>query len=166
MKTYRLFLAAAFLVSLTYGFTIGAGVQLYDVLEEDPAFSVYADASVPILPILHWRQGIFNLDLPSDNMSLSLGTGLSSDLLFFIPANIPITPYVVTGLWTYLSDTGIELDLRVGLGGQTDIGPVFGYLELGTDFSLIKPDEGDTQTDFPLFVRAGIRRPLKFKIKR
>jgi hypothetical protein len=96
-----------------------------------------------------------------------LGTGLSSDLLFFIPADMPVTPYLVTGLIAGFytndnmghSESVTFLDLKAGLGGQTDIGPVFGYLELGTDFSL-KMSEGSSHSDL------GIRKPLKFKINR
>lgn len=166
MKNCRLLIMIAFLCSWYHGLTIGAGVQLYDALEQGRQFSVYADAALPILPVLYWRQGILELNLPDDGASLALGTGLSSDLLFFLPADMPVTPYAVTGLWTYFGDTGFELNLRAGLGGQTDIGPLFGYLELGTDFSLVKPDQEDLQTDFPLFARLGVRRPFKFKIRR
>lgn len=165
MKTCRLLITIAFLCSWYHGFTIGAGLQLSDALEQGRRFSIYADASLPILPVLYWRQGILELNLPDEGTSLALGTGLSSDLLFFIPADMPVTPYVVAGLWTRFNETAVSLDLRAGLGGQTDIGPLFGYLELGTDFSLVKPDQEDLQTDFPLFARLGVRRPLKFKIR-
>lgn len=173
-KLLALAMGMAFFSNL-YGFTIGAGIAGYDVARAGRSFSLLADAALPIIPILHWRAGIFNLNfhLEPQVTDVRLGTGLSSDLLFFIPADMPVTPYLVTGViagfYTYdnmgHSETVTFLDLKAGLGGQTDIGPVFGYLELGTDFSLTM-SEGSSHADFPIFVQLGIRKPLKFKISR
>jgi hypothetical protein len=173
-KLFALTLVFAFLSSL-YGFTIGAGLAGYDVAREGRSFSLLADAALPIIPTIHWRTGIFNLNFHLDPQmtDIQLGTGLSSDLLFFIPADMAVTPYLVTGVLvrftTYetagnnVSETSVNF--KIGLGGQTDIGKVFGYLEIGTDFSLIASG-GNTDIDFPIFVQLGIRKPFSFKIKR
>jgi hypothetical protein len=173
-KLMILALGIAF-VSQLYGFTIGAGIAGYDVAREGRSFSLLADAALPIIPTIHWRAGIFNLNfhLEPQVTDVRLGTGLSSDLLFFIPADMPITPYLVTGVvagfYTYdnmgQNESVTFANIRIGLGGQTDIGPVFGYLEMGTDFSLTM-SEGHSSSDFPIFVQLGIRKPLNFKIKR
>jgi hypothetical protein len=174
-KIYALVLGFAFFANL-YGFTVGAGLAGYDLARNGRSFSLIADAALPIIPTIHWRAGLFNLNfhLEPQMTFVRLGTGLSSDLLFFIPVDMPVTPYLVTGVlagfYTYenmgqnTSETFV--DLKAGLGGQTDIGSVFGYFEVGTNFSLTMPSGGDTQTDFPIFVQLGIRKPLKFKISR
>jgi len=173
-KLLALTLGIAFF-SYLYGFTIGAGIAGYDVVSEGRSFSLLADAALPIIPTLHWRAGIFNLNfhLEPQETDVRLGTGLSSDLLFFIPADMPVTPYLVTGVvagfYTHenmgQSESVTFIYLKAGLGGQIDIGAVFGYLELGTDFSLTM-SEGSSHSDFPIFVQLGIRKPLNFKIKR
>jgi hypothetical protein len=174
-KLSALFLGFAFFANL-YGFTVGAGLAGYDLARTGRSFSLIADAALPIIPTIYWRAGLFNLNfhLEPQMTDVRLGTGLSSDLLFFVPVDIPVTPYLITGVLAgfyteeYMGqNTSVTfVDLKAGLGGQTDIGPVFGYLELGTNFSITMPSDGDTQTDFPIFVQLGIRKPLKFKISR
>jgi len=163
------------LFSQLYGFTLGAGIAGYDVAREGRSFSLLADASLPIIPTIFWRAGIFNLNFRPEpqGMNVRLSTGLASDLLVFVPVDMPITPYLVAGLnfnfYSYnnagVDVSGTDFGFKVGLGGQTDIGPVFGYLELGTDF-LLSQSGGGSRTEFPIFVQLGIRKPLKFKIKR
>lgn len=175
MKKLMTMIVSIAFFSQLYGFTIGAGLAGYDVARAGRSFSLLADAALPIIPTLHWRAGLFNLNfhLEPQMTDIRLGTGLSSDLLFFVPVDMPVTPYLVTGLlavfYTYESMgenvSVTHLGLKAGLGGQTDIGPVFGYLELGTNISLTM-SEGNSSSDFPVFVQLGIRKPLKFKIKR
>jgi len=170
MKKFLTLALGVALFTNLYGFTLGAGIAGYDVARDSRSFSLLADAALPIIPTIYWRAGIFNLNfhLEPQVTDVRLGTGLSSDLLFFIPADIPVTPYLVAGVIAgfYTDDVSVTyLNLKAGLGGQADIGPVFGYLELGTNFSLTA-SSGNTDTDFPIFVQLGIRKPLKFKIKR
>lgn len=174
-KLFALFLGFAFFANL-YGFTVGAGLAGYDLARNGRSFSLIADAALPIIPTIHWRAGLFNLNFHFDPQAtdVRLGTGLSSDLLFFVPVDMPVTPYLVTGVLAGFSTyenmgqntSETFVDLKAGLGGQTDIGSVFGYFEVGTNFSMTIPSGGDTQTDFPIFAQLGIRKPLKFKISR
>ena len=163
-KLFAIAIAASMLSGL-YGFSIGLGAA-YDNLageeDTDPYFSVRADVMCKPLPILGLRFGIIQIDLPTDNTTYAFGTGVTADVLVFIPMAGTINPYIPFGFW-YHGNTGSVLTLKGGLGANMGFGGFAAYLEAGITFTKISWDiEGvdDPDATNPFYVQGGVRIPI------
>ena len=160
-KLFAIAIAASMLSGL-YGFSIGLGAA-YDNLageeDTDPYFSVRADVMCKPLPILGLRFGLIQIDLPTDSTEYHFGTGVSADVLVFIPMAGTITPYIPFGFW-YHGNTGSVLTLKGGLGAEMGFGGFAGYLEGGINYEDISPEVGEGTSDTWFYVQGGVRIPI------
>jgi hypothetical protein len=163
-KLFAIAIAASMLGGL-YGFSIGLGVA-YDNLAgpegTDPYFSVRADAMCKPLPVLGFRIGIIQIDLPTDATTYAFGTGVSADVLIFIPMAGMVSPYIPFGVW-YHGNTGSSFKVKGGLGANMGFGGFMGYLEAGITFTSVSYGiEGvdDPDSTNPFYVQGGVRIPI------
>lgn len=165
-KLFAIAIAASMLGGL-YGFSIGLGVA-YDNLAgpegTDAYFSVRADAMCKPLPILGFRIGLIQIDLPTDATTYAFGTGVSADVLIFIPMAGMISPYIPFGFWYHgYADESSSLKLKGGLGAEMGFGGFMGYLEAGITFTKVSWGiEGvdDPDATNPFYVQGGVRIPI------
>jgi hypothetical protein len=162
-KLFAIAIAASMLSGL-YGLSLGLGVAYEDVAEDGRYLVIRGDARVPILPIVDWRAGLLNVNLPDGGKSINFGTGITSDLLIKFPMPASFQPYLVLGLWFNL---GLEdapgdymnFSLKAGLGGEMAFGGFNAYLEGGLhDFTYVK--DADPSTTNPIYVQLGITFPI------
>ena len=160
-KLFAIAIAASMLSGL-YGFSIGLGVA-YDNLagpeDTDAYFSIRADAMCKPLPILGFRLGLIQVDLPTDSTTYDFGTGVYADVLVFIPMAGTISPYIPFG-FEYHGNTGSDLVLKGGLGAEMGFGGFAGYLEGGITYKDDSPEVGEGTSDTWFYVQAGMRIPI------
>lgn len=161
MKKLFAIAIAASIFSGLYGLSFGLG-GVYDMIAgpegTDPYFGVRADVMCQPMPIFGFRIGLVQVDLPEDNTTYTIGTGLGSDLVIFVPMAGLVSPYIPLGVeyYDYGELVGSGLNFRGGLGAGFGFGGFAGYLEGGIRFFM--PGEGDSQNWF--YAQAGIRVPV------
>ncbi|MBE0434163.1 hypothetical protein IBX73_11975 [candidate division WOR-3 bacterium] len=164
-KIFALTLAASLLGGL-YGMTFGLGAA-YDNIAgpegTDPYLAIRADVVVKPLPVVGFRMGLIAVDLKPDEMggtAYVFGTGVSTDVLAYIPMAGMVSPYIPLGFW-YSGNGSSVLHLKGGLGAEFTFGGFGAYLEGGINFYNISVgDVSDSQN--PLYVQGGFKIPVKF----
>jgi hypothetical protein len=165
-KLFAIAIAASLLGGL-HGLTFSIGAA-YDNLAgpegTDPYFAIKADAICKFHPIVGLRCGIVSVDLKPDEMGgtmYSFGTGVYSDLMFFIPMAGMVSPYIPIGAW-YSGNGGSTIHLKGGLGADFMFSGFGVYLEGGINFYNIDLGiEGvDSESSNPLYVQGGVRIPV------
>lgn len=173
MKKLFAIAVVAGMLSGLYGMTFGIGVA-YDNLagEEgtDPYLSIRADVTVKPMPILGFRMGLVTVDLPEGSTSYVFGTGVSADVLVYIPMVGMINPYIPVGFWygggsVDAADLSYSsLHLKGGVGAEFMFGTVGAYLEGGINFMNVSQTVGTVETSSssnPFYVQGGIKIPVK-----
>ena len=166
MKKLFAIAIAASMFSGLYGFSVGLGAR-YDNLagEEgtDPYFGIRADVMCKPMPILGFRMGLIQVDLVEDATFMFFGTGVSADVLVYIPMMGMVNPYLVLGVWYQnLQDTYNGMDFHAGLGGEFGFGGFAGYLEAAFNYSKLDFDSEllpDMDATW-FYVQAGVRIPI------
>jgi hypothetical protein len=160
-KLFAIALAVG-LFSGLYGLSFGLGVA-YDNIAgpegTDPYLSIRADVMCKPLPILGFRMGLIQVDLPEDNTTYMFGTGVNADILIYIPMAGMVNPYIPFGFW-YYGNGGSTITLKGGLGGEFGFGGFAGYLEGGIEFISISPEGMDSSSENWFYIQAGVRIPV------
>jgi hypothetical protein len=161
-KIFALALALT-LVSGLYGLKLGLGAAYAGLLDDHYTeyLSIKADMRVPLLSSVDVRATILNFDMPTDAKAIHLGTFTSSDLMFKIPMEGSLKPYVAAGLWfNYgLDAETMDLALKAAIGAEMGLGGLNAFIEAGLGpFSYTK--DADPSTHNPMYVQAGIILPV------
>lgn len=173
MKKLFAVAVVAGMLSGLYGMTFGIGAA-YDNLAgpegTDPYFSIRADVVVKPMPIIGFRMGLVTVDLPEGSTSYVFGTGVSADVLVYIPVAGTISPYIPVGFWyggasvDAADYSASELHLKGGLGAEFMFGGFGAYLEGGINFystSMTVAGVESSHSRNPLYVQGGIKIPVK-----
>ena len=165
MKKLFAIAAVAGMLSGLYGFSVGLGAR-YDYLAgpegSDPFFSIRADVMCKPMPILGFRMGLIQIDMPTDAMYMHFGTGVNADVLVYVPMAGMVSPYVVVGAH-YVSQENAytKILLNGGLGAEMGFGGFAGYLEAAFNMDATTPEGMDGTTDTWFYVQGGVRIPIK-----
>jgi hypothetical protein len=162
-KLFALIVAAGMLSGL-YGFSVGLGVR-YDNLAgpegTDPYFSIRADVMCKPFPILGLRMGVIQIDLPTDNTGIHIGTGVNADVLVYVPMAGMVKPYIVAGFWyTSQQDMYTDILLHGGLGAEVGFGGFAGYLEAAFNLDNLTPEGMDGESNTWFYGQLGVRVPI------
>jgi hypothetical protein len=163
MKKLFALLIAVSMISGLYGFTFSVGAAYKNLAGPegtDPYFGITADVITKIHPMIGVRFGIAEVNLPSGATTMFFGTGVNADILIFIPMAGMLSPYIPVGVWYKDYNTYSAITLKGGVGADFAFGGLGAYLEGGIEFQSISPDVGDSQTENPLYVAAGLRFPV------
>ena len=162
-KLFAIAIAASMLSGL-YGLTLGLGVSYESVEDSTRYLCIKGDARVPILPVLDVRGELLLVPLGEDAKAIHFGTFAGSDLLIKFPMPAAFQPYLVLGVWFYMSledDDTMAFDLKGGLGAEYGFGGFNAYLEGGLNkFSYFKTGSADSETANPIYVQLGITFPI------
>ena len=131
---------------------------LEDLTEEynEMYYSFGGDVIIPFISPLMLRLGFVKADFHEDLTVIDLGTDIGGELMYYWQVPIAFIPYGFGGLW-YNSTSSSELRLRIGAGGQMRVFYNF-FAEIGLD--LYQITNGDSESNIPIFVHAGVRFPL------
>ena len=156
-KLFAIVIAGSMLSGL-YGLSIGLG-GAYDGITETGYFSVRADVMCKAMPFLGFRLGLVQVDFPSGTTPMYFGTGISTDVMLFIPMAGMISPYIPMGV-SYSDAYDVStLHLKGGLGAEFGFGGFNGYLEGGINFWNIDISGVSGSTN-PIYVQGGVRFPV------
>lgn len=164
MKKLLALAIAIGMFSSLYGLSFGLGAAYDNIAgpEETDAFlSIKADVMCKPLPIVGFRIGLIEFNMPEDATNYHFGTGVNATVLVYIPMAAPVMPYIPLGIFYHsYQDAFSMIDLTAGLGAEMGFGSVSGYLEGGIDWQQISPEVGDSQSENWFFVQAGVRIPV------
>ena len=154
MKKLFAIAIAVSMMSGLYGFTFGLGAA-YDGITEAEYFAIRADVTCKPLPILGFRFGIVSVEFWDDPIGTvyGFGTGVGTDVIFFIPMAGMISPYIPFGVWYYGNGVS-SFTVKGGLGADFGFGGFAAYLEGGISYMTNGVDMN------PIYVQGGIRVPI------